>query len=158
MKNKRILISSLALMALAAAAPLYADAATRESIKGKFKFAGAQQNKENFDNHPGRFMMASTTPAEFKEKIDERQTKMEAISEALKENDYAAWVVAAGADNPLAGKITADNFSKISEAYNLMEQAKQKMEESGLDGNDFGLLGGGFGMGFGGGRWHNLEK
>lgn len=58
--------------------------------------------------------------------------KREAIKVALEAGDYNAWLEAVGEDSPLAGKINEDNFSRLVEAHNLMEQAREIFEELGI--------------------------
>lgn len=44
-----------------------------------------------------------------------------AIEAAFKAGDYQAWLAAVGENNPLKDYITADNFTKFSEAYKLIK-------------------------------------
>lgn len=59
--------------------------------------------------------------------------KREAVQSALDNNDYNAWLEAVGEDSPMADKINEDNFSRLVEAHNLMQQAQEIMEEIGIE-------------------------
>jgi hypothetical protein len=81
-------------------------------------------------------------------KMAEQKTKMDAVTAALTASDYNAWVAAekaANANSPLLTKITADNFSRYVEAYNLQKQATAIMTELGISGGN-GMGGRGHGM------------
>jgi hypothetical protein len=68
-----------------------------------------------------------------------RKAKADAVNAALEAGDYNAWVTAEKAVNensPILSKITADNFSKYSEAYKLRKQADSILTELGV--NDHG--------------------
>lgn len=145
MKNKKIVITGLALLTLGIiSSPMYVEAAGN-AIKSKMNGNG-EKTEQRFKNHPEK---ASTTPEQFQEMRAEHQAKADEISQALKDGDYDAWLALVGVDSPMAEKITADNFSKVSEAYNLMEQARALLKDAGVEGNGFGM---GMGMGFGMGR------
>lgn len=74
--------------------------------------------------------------ADLEAKRDAQKTEMDAkktaIENALAANDYNAWAAAAGAESPIAKKITQDNFQTYVDAYNLMKQAHDKLESLGL--------------------------
>ncbi len=53
-------------------------------------------------------------------KMQERRTGREAMHSAIKDNNYSAWLEAAG-DRPITEEVTADTFNKVVEAYNLRE-------------------------------------
>ncbi len=53
-----------------------------------------------------------------------KTAKQAAIQAALTAGDYSAWVKAIGANNPLAKKITADNFSQYVQYKQLMKEGK----------------------------------
>lgn len=59
--------------------------------------------------------------------------KREAIETALDNNDYNAWLEAVGEDCPMTEKINEDNFSRLVEVHNLRQQAREIMEELGLN-------------------------
>ena len=61
----------------------------------------------------------------------------EAMTQAFENNDYESWKNLMG-DNPIAEKITAENFSKLAASHKLMqegkfEEAKKIREELGLN-------------------------
>lgn len=58
--------------------------------------------------------------------------KYEAVRTALDNNDYEAWLAAVGEDSKMAEKINEDNFSRLVEAHNLMQEAREIMEELGI--------------------------
>lgn len=47
--------------------------------------------------------------------------------------DYSAWKVVVGDNNPFAGKITAENFTRFTESHNLRQQADNIMTELGIE-------------------------
>jgi len=64
--------------------------------------------------------------------------KMETTKIALENNDYNAWLEAVGVDSKIAQKITAENFAKFVEVYQLKqagdyEGARELMEELGFN-------------------------
>lgn len=58
--------------------------------------------------------------------------RREAVLAALEAGDYSAWLEVVGEDCPLTDKITEDNFFKLVEAHNLMQEAREIMEELGI--------------------------
>ena len=99
--------------------------------------------------------MTAAQKAEMEAKRTEMETKMTAVKNALAASDYNAWVTAEKAMNensPILSKITADNFSKYVQAYNLRVQADAIMKDLGIDNPGMGqgmpgLGHGGFGHG-----------
>lgn len=120
-----ILLAGGSLMAVKAA---NVETASNDSFIGR-KFANltAEQQAE-----------LQTQRAE-QEKLREAQQAL--IQSALDSGDYQAWLKAVGTANPLAQKITADNFAKFVEAHKLRQQADQIMSELGLEGQGFGQMG-----------------
>lgn len=123
-----VLVSLTAIIGLAAVSMAAADNQNADSFKQPPASCG--QHRQNF-NRP------ELTEVQKKE-ID---AKRQAIEDALANNDYQAWVQAVGSDCPLLEKITADNFSRLVEAYqlkqqagDLMGQARQIREQLGLKG------------------------
>ncbi|OGF25403.1 hypothetical protein A2331_01145 [Candidatus Falkowbacteria bacterium RIFOXYB2_FULL_34_18] len=65
--------------------------------------------------------------------------KREAVQAALSADDYNAWLTAVGENCPILDKIdTAEKFARYAEAYKLMEQGREIMEELGINGPGFG--------------------
>ncbi|MFA5886611.1 MAG: hypothetical protein WC863_02395 [Patescibacteria group bacterium] len=62
-----------------------------------------------------------------------QSVKRVAIDAALKNSDYQAWLKAVGSNSALTTKITADNFSKLVEAYKLRQQAAVIMKDLGIE-------------------------
>src|SRR3989339_467472 len=59
--------------------------------------------------------------------------KREAVQAALSADDYNAWLTAVGENCPILDKIdTAEKFARYAEAYKLMEQGREIMEEFGI--------------------------
>lgn len=110
-------------------------------------------------NHNGNNASATSTAMRLEkgnhpELTEAQKTEMEAKRSAeeaaLKANDYNAWVTAVGANAPILEKITATNFSKYVELYNLHQQESALMTELGLEGNGHGMgMGRGMGLGLG---------
>ncbi len=60
-----------------------------------------------------------------------------AMTEAIENNDYSAWLAAVGEDSRMTEMVTAENFSKFVEMHNLMqegnyEEAREIREELGI--------------------------
>jgi len=91
----------------------------------------------------------------------EMDKKSEAVKAAIVASDYNAWVAAEKAINEnslLLSKITADNFSKYVEAYNLRVKADTIMKDLGVTEMGMGLgLGYGLGMNHGMGLGQNQK-
>lgn len=68
-----------------------------------------------------------------------REARQATVQAALDKGDYQAWLTAVGTTNPLAQKITAENFPKFVEAHKLRQQADKIMADLGLNG--LGLMG-----------------
>jgi hypothetical protein len=79
------------------------------------------------------------------------EAKKTAEEAALKANDYNAWVTAVGTNAPILKKVTATNFSRYVELYNLRQQENTIATELGLVGGE------GQGMGRGGNFGHDQE-
>ncbi len=101
---------------------------------GTYAFQG---NKANWEN--------KFSPEEIAEKkalMEERNTEHEArraaVQEALNNKDYNAWVSAVGEDCPMLEKINEDNFPRLVEAHELKQQAREIMEELGIEKKGFG--------------------
>ncbi|MFH1523184.1 MAG: hypothetical protein ABIE43_05210 [Patescibacteria group bacterium] len=79
-------------------------------------------------------------------KLEELKAMKEAMQNAIENNDYSAWLEAVGVDSPKAKIVTKDNFSKLIEAHNLVqegkyEEAREIKEELGI-GFGCGMMGG----------------
>lgn len=100
--------------------------------------------------------MTDTQKAALETRKAEMDLKQAAVKAAIVAGDYNAWVAAEKAMNedcPLLSKITAANFSKYIEAYNLRAQADVIMKDLGIEGQGMNLgFGAGKGMGMGRGQ------
>lgn len=179
MKNKKIIIPAMLLVLTAAAISPFisAQAATTDTNKD----ASTIQKVKNFIGHRGfnnktktpltAEQIAARTAAK-----TARDAKIAAVNTALQNSDYNAWVTAMAAlnvnpnpnPNPnakakerandnakfktdITQKITAANFPKLVEAYNLEKQLNAKLTELGINkDNGEGM---GLGLGFGMGQW-----
>lgn len=54
----------------------------------------------------------------------------EAVMEAVESGNYTAWVEAVGEDCQMLEKINADNFPKLTEAHDLMQGGREKMQQA----------------------------
>ncbi len=102
--------------------------------------------------HLGRGNKVTLTDAqkaEMETKKAEMATKKTAEEAALKAGDYNAWVTAVGTNAPILKKITATNFNRYVELYNLRQQENTIATELGLVGNEGHGMGMGRGMGEG---------
>lgn len=68
--------------------------------------------------------------AEWQERHQLMQEKREAIESALANGDYNAWLEAVGSDSLQAQEITAEEFPRLIDAYNLEKEAREKMEQA----------------------------
>jgi len=95
------------------------------------------------------FGMEKRMKGMMEKKNPENQANFTAIKNAIENNDYNTWKSLMG-NNKITETITAENFSKFTEAHKLLsegkaDEAKAIFEELGLKK--------GIGMGFGGGRF-----
>ncbi|MHB8903627.1 MAG: hypothetical protein ACYC40_00795 [Patescibacteria group bacterium] len=175
MKNKKIIIPAMLLVLTAAAISPFisAQAATTDSNNE----TSTIQKVKNFIGHKG-FNNKTKTPLSAEQIAARtaaktaREAKIAAVNTALENSDYNAWVTAMAAlnvnPNPnekakerandntkfktdITQKITAANFPKLVEAYNLEKQLNVKLTELGIN-KDNGK-GMGLGLGFGMGQW-----
>lgn len=87
-----------------------------------------------------------TKEQERETKMAQQKTLMEKVFTALDAGDYNAWVTAVKAINensPILSKISAENFNRYVEAYNLQKQANSIYEELGIGKGGFGGPGNG---------------
>ncbi len=68
----------------------------------------------------------------------EREARREAVRAAIEAGDYNAWVEAHREDSPILEKINEDNFPRLVEMHNLMEEARGIAEELGIEKGDKG--------------------
>lgn len=90
------------------------------------------------------------------EQRSQMQVKQEAVKVALDAGDYQAWL-AAVADSPMADQVTEDEFSKLLEAHQLMQEGQAKFEQAKQLKDEIGLTMPGKGQGFGQGM-HRFQK
>ncbi len=131
----------LGALALMAGGVVAADAA-RDSFKGKMFGLSEEERVEKIEE------------IEVRREINcaNIEVNREEVLAAISANDYERWKEAIGENNPFAEKVTADNFSIFVEAHNLMEEARSKFAEIGIENQGFGMARG-YGMGgFGGMR------
>jgi Spy/CpxP family protein refolding chaperone len=143
-------LSMLASGALAAsAAPATSTASTTNITNNR------NHGRGFFKNLLGKpANLTDVQKAEMETKKAEMNKKFEAVKAAITASDYTAWVAAEKAINensPLLTKITADNFSKYVEAYNLRVQADAIMK-------DLGVAESGMGLGYGPGMNHGMGR
>jgi len=85
-------------------------------------------------------VLTAAQKADLEAKKADFKAKQTEVENALKSGNYEAWVAAVGTDNPLISKITAANFSRYVEIYNLHQQEQAIMAELGLtNGGQFGF-------------------
>jgi len=149
-KKAWLIASSLAfVMALAVAVPLYANAQTTTSATGT-----AGTDKTYTKTIKGHKNLTAAQLAALKQKAAASRAalaaKQTAINNALAANDYNAWLTAVGGNSAIAKKITASNFPKLVEIYNLEKQIQQDKTDLGISNNGLGMgWGEGLGEGFG---------
>ncbi len=146
MKNKKKAILGLGALSLAllTAGTVSAAANTNTSTTASVK------NNQSAMARKGRPELTTEQKAAMEAKRSEVETKMTAVRAAITAGDYNAWVTAQKAideDCPLLTKITADNFSRYTEAQKLREQAMAIDKELGIE--DLGRGGHERGMGLG---------
>lgn len=156
MKNKKIIIPAMLLVLTAAAiSPFISAQASTTDTKNE---TNTVQKVKNFIGHKGSKEKTKTplTAAQIAAQTaakTAREAKIAAVNTALQNSDYNAWVTAVTAlnvnPNPnekamerandnakfkvdITQKITAANFPKLVEAYNLEKQLQAKLTELGL--------------------------
>jgi len=174
MKNKKIIIPAILLVLTAAAISPFisAQAATTNPNNG----TSTIQKVKNFIGHKNKIktpLTAAQIAASTAAKAT-REAKIAAVNTALANSDYNAWVTAVTAlnvnPNPnvkandnakvktnITQKITAANFPKLVEAYNLEKQLQAKLTELGLNDNGKGMMLG-LGLGYNRGMGFGLNK
>lgn len=115
--QKKIVLGSFAL-ALAVAA-----------ILGTSHISQAAGTKGASDSGRGARHMMKMDSA----KQAEMQTKHLAVEKAVEAGDYNAWLEAIGDNSPLKGKITAANFSKLTQIHQLEKQQEALRAELGIE-------------------------
>lgn len=110
------------------------------------------------DRCPGNAVnMSDKERAEWQEDREARRAEAQehrrAMEDTLESGDYDAWQEAVGDNCPMAGEIDEDDFSDLMEAHNFREQAREIMEEKGIDDcpAKCHMMGGSGGMGHKGG-------
>jgi len=138
-------------MALAAAAPLATKAANVSSADTNSSTRPAFGRHQNFNN------LSEADKKALEEKMEANRSAREAqravVDKAIEAGDYDAWLAAIGTNNPFAGKINKDNFSKLQELHQLEKQAREIRTSLGIDtpgregfGRGQGMPGAGLGM------------
>jgi len=69
-------------------------------------------------------------PGKFGHRPGPDPEKREAVNKALENGDYNAWKSAAGEDNPVTKEVTEDEFPRLIEAHDLLQEGEQKFKES----------------------------
>lgn len=67
---------------------------------------------------------------QWQEKKAEMQAKKEVVKAAIESGDYQTWLEAIGEDSKIAQTVSEDEFPFLLEAYSLMQEAKEKMEQA----------------------------
>lgn len=147
MKNKKLMNTVIALSALALIgggiiASQAASNASFQARNGEF-IHGEARGFENLSEETKAEIEAQRASHQA-----ETQADYEAVEAAILANDYNAWQAAIDENNPFADKVNADNFSKFSEAHNLMNEAREILESIGIEEGPAM----GFGQGLGNGR------
>ncbi|MFC1598942.1 hypothetical protein ACFL2U_02980 [Patescibacteria group bacterium] len=69
------------------------------------------------------------------------QGNREAIMQALESNNYQAWLDIVGVDSPMGQAISEDEFPRLIEAHQLMQESKEIMQQAKEIKEELGLLG-----------------
>lgn len=128
-------IAGLGAIALMSGAVLAVDAANNNG-RGQGQALRQHVGMDLSDEERQEFF--ADMEAHREEMRQDMEVRYEAVSQAVLTGDYNAWLEVVGTDSPMAEKINADNFSTYSEGFKLMEQAREKFVEIGLD-NEFGF-------------------
>lgn len=131
----------LGALALMAGGVVAADAAS-DSFKGKMLGLSEEERAEKIEEIEARRESHRA----------DMELDREEVLAAISANDYEAWKAAIGENHPFAEKVTAANFSTFVEAHNLMEEARSKFREIGIENQGFGMARGHGMGGFGGMR------
>ena len=126
-KSNTIIAGSAALVALVAVTGLVVTSFAASGSETEYmpkRFFSRQLSDEERD--------------EWRAKMENRRVEFierrEAVKNALDAADYTAFVQAIGdTDCHLSGKINESNFSRLVEAHQLREQARNIMEELGIE-------------------------
>ncbi len=151
MKKKNIIASlaALGVLGLATAGLAASGAAANATSSGN----------ENGDRGRGfGRQLSDEQKAEMEARRTEMESQRQAVEAALAAGDYQAWLSAIGENNPMAEKITAENFPQLVKAHNLQQEAREIMASLGLETGPFGpggRHGGPMGMGLGAGMMLN---
>ncbi len=147
---------TFSVLSMLASGALVASAATNDQAgSANATTSAANATVRNRWHKGAKFNQKNLTAAQkaaMAAKKAEMTAKLAAVKAALTASDYNAWVTAEKAINaksPLLSKITADNFGKYVEAYNLRLQADTIMKDLGINGR---------GMGFGPGLEHDQDQ
>ena len=85
---------------------------------------------DNLDNPDQKRFGPWQDSEEWQERHQLMQEKHEAVLNALEAGDYQAWLEAVGTDSPMAQAVSEDEFPHLLEAHNLMQEAKEKMDQA----------------------------
>lgn len=128
-------LMALSVLALVSGTALSAQAATTDTSTStralRFKHSQTVQSGLASRTKTDRTQKKVLT-AEETQKRTEMLAKRTAINTALTNSDYQAWLTAVGSTSDMAKKITADNFPKLAQAYNLRLQSETIMKDLGL--------------------------
>lgn len=149
---------TFSVLSMLASGALVASAASNDQTGAANATSSVNATARNHGHKGAPKNLTAAQKAQMAAKKAEMDTKLAAVKAALAASDYNAWVsaeTAINAKSPLLSKITADNFSKYVQAYNLRVQADAIMKDLGFDQPGMGA---GFGPGTGEGFGHGLEK
>lgn len=128
---------ALAIVALSAGAVVTANAAANKPfLNGKM----GGQARAAWAGDKTQLTAEQKTALEAK-RADRQKTmatRQAAVQTAIANNDYQAWLTAVGTNGSLVSKITAANFPKYVQAYNLEQQADKILTDLGITRGNFG--------------------
>jgi len=126
MTNKKFLTGGAILVALVAVIGI---SFTSFAANGESGQNHAQFKKNCMQNEECPFA-DKLSPEEREAKKKEWEQKKEEIMHALENGDYQAWLEAVGADSLAAQEVTEEEFPRLLEAHQLMNEAKEKIEQA----------------------------
>jgi hypothetical protein len=143
MKQNKLTTSIFILGALALmAGGVVAAEAASDSFKGKMLGLSEEERAVKIEEVEARRAV---------NRVDAELNREEVLV-AISANNYEGWKAAIGENHPFAEKVTEANFSTFVEAHNLMEEARSKFREIGIENQGFGMARGHGMGGFGGMR------
>ena len=159
LKGFAALAAAVAIVAVTAVSFTSADSTDTSNVsglRGRFGFNSSNEQGTQMRQH---LTLTDEQKAEMESKREEMQAQMEARQAKMKtimeSGDYSAWVTFMSEDDrssKAVEEVTEAEFPRLVEAWKLMQEAKENMDEARAIHEEIGLTGMGLGMGMGAGE------